>query len=273
MFSRVLSNLHGTYRRNHSLLTKVLPQPSVTRDPFTIQYIPYRLQVVIQTTKNDMPSPEKGEVLTRILVDAGLQKRTLAFEQDGDSLTIYNYWTLADANTLLDVELRLPDEPDFAQFDELLKREVKNLVLQVNPQSVLSKSPEYAYIRSQAIVPKSALAEFAARIDGHLVPFARASGWALGDTYLSLTGRAGTIVQMWRIPPTVGAAEARVALQGAPWAKLYDLEEGGHYKWSNGVDIKRLLPIQGDPLNPDEHQEPSVIGATQQYVTKEGVRR
>ena len=144
-------------------------------------------------------------------------------------IRVVNYWDMGnDANTLLDAELALPDVPQFNEFNALITTEDKALTIPIaQAQSVLlpprkpgqkKLSARYRYLRVSVEVTAVLLAEFCARVDGYMETFTRQLGWALGTSYYALTGRSGTIAQLWVIP-TKSMQEVTLALEQAPWLK------------------------------------------------------
>jgi hypothetical protein len=75
---------------------------------------------------------------------------------------------------------------------------------------------KFRYLRVVSEVSSLNLPEYVARLDGYLELFTRQAGWFHGDTYLGITGNAGTVAQVWLIPVAKVAAVPSY-LQQAPW--------------------------------------------------------
>jgi hypothetical protein len=207
------------------------PRPRLDRDTGTVANMPYQLQVCAELHRAALPAFHRSSRgLVKIIEDAGLKLRLSCWEVRGDVVNYFNYWDIGpDANRLTYVELILPDTPGFTQFAKLWITETKDIVIPINPirrdtraedgQSLLEDGRQYTYLRVTHDIPYVTVSEFAARLEGSLVPFARDNGWFLGDTYWGLTGKAGHVVQMWIIPEddSVFAAQRLATL---PWQAL-----------------------------------------------------
>jgi hypothetical protein len=107
--------------------------------------------------------------------------------------------------------------------------ESKDIVIPINAvrreakdedgHSLLEEGRQYVYLRVTHEIPFVTVSEFAARLEGSLMPFARYNGWFLGDTYWGLTGKAGHVVQMWVIPEDDSQFAAQ-RLATLPWHAL-----------------------------------------------------
>jgi hypothetical protein len=165
----------------------------------------------------------------------GLALEHSSWEVTDDSVQLFNYWNMGmDADSLTYAELRLPDTPAYARYERLIVDEVKDIVV---PVSLARRPPSreelardgltrndlrrggYVYLRAAYSVRTTHLAEFAARLEASLTPFARHYGWYDGQAYIGITGRSGSIVQLWIIPESaVRLAENRLA--AAHWQEL-----------------------------------------------------
>lgn len=130
-----------------------------------------------------------------------------AWRTDVGPIVAVNYWDMGnDANNLLEAELSLPDIPGFNDFNALVEREIKSIVVPLAgeesraiPKSVFGQldRQEYSYLRVVSVVPTKTFPEFAARVEGYLGAFTEFHDLYLGDTYLSITGTEGRVSQMW----------------------------------------------------------------------------
>jgi hypothetical protein len=182
---------------------------------------------------------EQGKALLETFASVGLVPAVAAWRTDGDPIQVANYWDMGpDANVLFAAELALPDVPGFNRFNALIEKELKNIVIPICGDSSVPIDPtklgpnnklladEYRYLRVVSEVSSDQLPEYIARLDGYLELFTREAGWFHGDTYLGITGDAGTVAQIWLIP-TASAVEAPTLLESAPWL---DPELIGHPK-------------------------------------------
>jgi hypothetical protein len=168
-------------------------------------------------------------ILKTVLPKVNLFLKASMWRTSTGPIRVVNYWDLGnDADTLLDAELALPDVPQFNEFNALIATEDKALTIPIaQAESVpLPKlrrgqqklSTRYRYLRVSLEVTAVLLAEFCARVDGYMEPFTKQLGWALGTTYYALTGRSGTIAQLWVIP-TKNMRTVALALDQAPWLR------------------------------------------------------
>ena len=145
-----------------------------------------------------------------------------------------------DANALLAAERDLPDKPEYARFENFIIKETKEIIMPLArvSRSAPRKDGVYVYMLVKYNVRTQNLAEFQARLEESIVPFAKKRDWLLGDSYLGVTGRAGDVSQLWLIP------QAKITRAKA------DVREASWYKLINGeATIRILTPLESiDPL-------------------------
>jgi hypothetical protein len=196
----------------------------LNRKKQTIENLPYQLQVTTQMRREKLPAFNKtSHQLVELIEAAGLKLKLSCWEMNGDIVQFYNYWDLAeDCNRLAFAELILPDVPGYAKFAKLWISETKDIVIPitaVHQEGNVESTTPGVYVRVSYELPFTVLSEFAARVEGALRPFARYSGWILGDIYWQLTGAAGAVVEMWLIPEAEAAFAAQ-RLSTLPWYSL-----------------------------------------------------
>jgi hypothetical protein len=233
--------------------------------------VPYRLQVVTTTDRKNVAFLKaNADKLRAIVEDAGLKLLLSSWDadlQDSQTVTVVHYWAIADANALVNVDLILLDNPDYAPFYQLINTEVKHIVVPIIPPNGmlgLRKLPEssksyralstgYQYLRVSIWVEAQCASEFCARLEAGMVPFAEQQNWAFGVGYLSFTGRLGNVVQMWRVPndPTPDVVQLKQLLSKAPWLEIVQRDPSG--KITKGVvrdfncDLFAPTPIDPNP--------------------------
>ena len=218
-----------------------------------------RLQVETEVT----PASEKflkrnGDKLVKIIEATGLKLEFSSSVTEGPTVHMYQIWDMDnDCNRLVQADLILPDEPAYAEFDVLILKETKNIVVPITPIDLLERhglssgqhSPDdhTKYVRIVHQVPHANLAEFSAKREANLVAFADETGWKPVDAYLSITGESGQvfpIVEIWRIPPKeeTHANSAIVStMRLAPWCKDKDDKHPDEIKVLGG----QVLSITG----------------------------
>jgi hypothetical protein len=193
----------------------------------------YYLEVEIQVPadrKQEFAS--KGQEFLPNFEQAQLKLAVSAWQTDTGPIFAVNYWDMGgDANVLLEAELALPDVVGFNEFNALVQSEVKNIVVPIahDPGAPLPDTEktadgkflakDYRYLRVVSSVPAPRLPEFVARIEGQMEHFThRTAGWFLGNSYLGITGRDGTVSQIWLVPagdiPNIAEK-----LRQAPWLR------------------------------------------------------
>lgn len=192
---------------------KMLPGPSEML-PKTEKTRRYFLEVQIQVpaTKREMFTDEGGAFLEAFKKEQ-LSLVVSAWRTDVGPIQAVNYWDMGDdANSLLAVELALPDVTGFNAFNAIVQNEIKNIVIPVAhdqfvavPEKLLTakgKLPQadYRYLRVTTEISAENLPEFDALLDADLKAFTTRNEWYLGDTYLAITGREGAVSQVWIIP-------------------------------------------------------------------------
>lgn len=207
--------------------------------------MPYFLQVETQVTRRDLPflytsGPELVGLIegSEHLENGRLRLEHSSWEVTEDRVHLFNYWNMGmDADGLTYAELRLPDTPGYARFERLIVDEVKDIVV---PVSIARRDPKplvqelrnerrgppkplenqrFVYARVCYSVRARDLAEFAARLEASLLPFAENYGWYDGQAFIGITGHSGRIIQNWIVPESgVRLAEHRLA--SADWHAL-----------------------------------------------------
>jgi hypothetical protein len=225
-------------QRNIHRVDKAPKEPPPQPDPSTgTRLTRYFLEVEHEVPAVDrVEFAKQGQALLATFELLGLTPATSGWRTDSDPIIVVNYWDMgSDANALFRAELELPDVPGFNRFNALARKETKNIVIPLcgyatvpidsSKLSQNGKLPaeEYRYLRVVSEVSSLHLPEFVARLDGYLELFTTEAGWFLGDTYLGITGSAGTVVQIWLIPIKKAEAIPRY-LEQAPWLdpKLID---------------------------------------------------
>jgi hypothetical protein len=175
--------------------------------------------------RKDLPIVYRsGQELVDLLEAVGLKLKVSCWDLKEDTFQVINHWDLGgDADNLFKAELELPDRPGYADFDHLIVKEDKHIVVRLSDDEgyvAPSLTERYVYLRTLNRVAAVDLAEFAARLESDLVPFKVANGWLLGETYLAVSGRAGEVVQLWRIPES-SVRFAVHRLSTAEWNELF----------------------------------------------------
>lgn len=214
----------------HNLQLKKHPPKKTKPSPLEL-HRQYLLEVQSTVAAKDQKAfVEQGvPILENVLPQVKLLLKASMWRTCTGPIRIVNYWDLGnDADTLLDAELALPDVPQFNQFNALIATEDKALTIPIaQAQSVplpprkrgqKKLSASYRYLRVSLEVTAVLLAEFCARVDGYMETFTKQLGWALGTTYYALTGRSGTVAQIWVIP-TKSLRAVALALDQAPWLR------------------------------------------------------
>jgi len=208
-----------------------------------------RLQVETDVTPTGAAFLKKnGARLVQIIENTGLKLEFSASTADRDVVHMYQVWDMnGDTNLLVRADLLLPDEPAYSEFDILILKEVKNIVVPITPLDFLQRhdlvkttKQEDAltkHIRVVHQVTHTHLAEFAAQREACLVGFAEDTGWEPVDAYLGITGISGQIfpiVEIWRIPaaaqqrPTANTRKAiESTMVSAPWQAVDPEQEDG----------------------------------------------
>jgi hypothetical protein len=185
---------------------------------------PYLLQVMTRIERKDLSMLERlGDQLVRLIEDEGWDLVHASCEVSNTEVDLYLHWNIGtNSNALLEAELNLPDKPAYARFERAIVFETKELVRPVTRMSRpvdLVPGERYVYLRATYNVKTQKLAEFQARLEESLVPFAKINGWMLGDAFLGITGVSGSITQLWLVPErSMGIAQARLAR--ATWQDL-----------------------------------------------------
>lgn len=212
----------------------------------------YQLEVATTIKRSDLHIIYRmGPKLIELIEgDDGKGHKLVELKRSGsvitdDRVTIINYWDLkGDANVALELEQKIPDEPEYAQFDRLILEEQRHIMLlsenlpDVTRNPLLKTiDPSSVYLRAVYSVSSPNLNEFWAVMEEVVVPAAVENGWCLGEAQMALTGRANDIVQLWIVPeasvPLVGQRLAALRFQ-----ELVDRE----------VDVQILEPTPSDPL-------------------------
>jgi hypothetical protein len=231
MNGRIVANLFGQYRgekvkANARVALETTAKNEQGRSPLEARSIPYRLQVETVIQLADLPTLARGakELVGLIESTDALKLLNAMMRVDKDQVRLFHYWNLDyDADNLTRAELRLPDAPGYARFEKIIVDEIKDIVIpaararrELPAAEVLGR---YVYMRVAYLVGSDKLAEFQARLEACLLPFAYANGWYLGDSFLGITGQAGKIAQYWVVPEgAVALAPSRLA--AAPWQSL-----------------------------------------------------
>jgi hypothetical protein len=171
--------------------------------------------------------------LVQTFKDVGLVPTASAWSTGGGPIVVVNYWDMGtDANVLLEAELALPDVPKFNAFNNILQREIKNIVVpiargEITPIPGDGKLPgeDFRYLRVKSEVPTAQLAEFVARVEGDLGAFTKECGWLLGATYFGITGTEGLFSQLWLVR-SAKCKDVAKHLQSAPWLDRNLVREG-----------------------------------------------
>src|SRR6185503_20005723 len=135
----------------------------------------------------------------------------------------------------------LPDKPAYARFERAIVAETKEIVMPVCRASRaipenLDTVERYFYMRVSYNIKSTDLAEFQARLEESVIPFAKEHGWYLGDAYLGVTGVSGAVTQMWLVPErSIGLAATRLAK--TEWQGLL----------SSPPEVRFLDPLAIDP--------------------------
>jgi len=198
-------------------------QPGVAGRPASVEP-PYLLQVMTRIERKDLSMLERlGDQLVRLIEDEGWDLVHASCEVSNTEVDLYLHWNIGtDANALLEAELNLPDKPAYARFERAIVFETKELVrpiTRVSRKFDPTSEERYVYLRTAYNVKTQKLAEFQARIEESVVPFAKINGWMLGDAFLGVTGVSGSVTQLWLVPErSMGIAQARLAR--ATWQDL-----------------------------------------------------
>ncbi len=218
---------------------------------------PIHLQVLTTLKRKDLHLIYKlGPQLIKLIEAGGVDLLLSCWKVEGDIVYLYNYWDLrCDANELLRLELRIPDEPAYAKFDELIIREDKDLAVPIGNLPLPTTNPppkpaeRFVYMRASYMVTTRHLPEFIAQIEAGVAPLARENGWIFQGGYYGLTGRANEVVQIWAIPErSVAFAQQRLAT--ADWQEL--VEEPPEYQVLEPMPFDPFLgrraaaPVQQD---------------------------
>lgn len=182
-----------------------------------------------------------GKELLEIIEQAGLKNRHSFWSVSHDIVQLYNCWTLVDANTLTAAELALPDNPAYAKFERLIVEETKDLTIRVAPgrdcNNELLNTERYLYMQVKYKSETRSLAEFQARLEASVVPFAHDYDWMLGDAFLGITGTSGALTQIWLVPESTAVQAERRILTTA-WQPLL----------SGPPECEILEPTPFDPI-------------------------
>jgi hypothetical protein len=176
-----------------------------------------------------------------------------AWNTDSDPAFVVHYWDMGnDANALLEAELGLPDIPRFNAFNELVTTEIKSIAVPIAGDQFVplpsgfegerSLSPsDFRYLRVVSEVGNVYLPEFAALVEGSMMTFTKHAEWYLGDTYLNITGLAGTVSQLWIIPAQ-DADKAASRLKDAIWLREQVIQS-----------TPRFQVLHATPMDPNFH--------------------
>jgi hypothetical protein len=200
-------------------------QLSVARKPQPVkQEPPYILQVMTRIARKDLSLLERmGDRLVRLIEDENWDLVHASCEVSNTEVDLYLHWNIGpDANALLAAELNLPDKPAYARFERAIVFETKELfrpIARVSRPVDMVPGERYIYLRASYNVRTRDLAEFQARLEESVVPFAKVNGWMLGDAFLGVTGISGAVTQLWLVPErSMSIAQARLAR--TPWQDL-----------------------------------------------------
>lgn len=241
--SRPRQEAEGVRQQLHTLPPILLPSEKPSP-------VPYRLHVTLVLEKHHVAGllqPGAAEALTAMHAPAGLGLLHSAWNfnearEDTDRVTIYNVWTMFDADSLLRAELLLPDEPAYAVFQRHVIAENKDLILPVVPKTFEGPDPStFNYLRIRRALRLPKVAEYSARLEAGVIPFCQDNGWGEGQAYFSLTGRTGSITQLWKVPSEISLARAQELLEPESWSQpeLFDR--------NIQPDFLLLTPTPGDP--------------------------
>lgn len=221
----------------------------------------YQLQVVTEIARSNLAMIYKlGPELVGLIQDTGVLTLThSSWYITEDVVRLHAYWDMhGDADSLTIAELQIPDKPAYAKFDQIMLSEVKDIVLPVPGGSMKSdvdpqQRNRYVYLRAMYQVETAKLSEFSARLQASVIPFAYKYGWMLGDAYLGVTGRAGSIVQLWIVPERV-VQLAPQRLAATPWHEL--LKERPQYLVLEPTPTDPILGTEPVPAPRAEQENP-----------------
>jgi hypothetical protein len=176
----------------------------------------------------DFEATHSGNGVQRVvelLEEAGLTLRHSAvFEDDGNSFFFYNIWELGpDAGMLARAERKLADKVLWADFIKLLDRtEDKDISYALTFATQPDLPPGFninssQYLRIEYDVFASGISELQARLEADLASTGKRLGWMLGNTYVQHTGLEGRVIQIWLVPGTLRAAQAKRETDHFPW--------------------------------------------------------
>jgi len=204
--------------------------------------------------------PESAKKIVELLESVGgLKLRHAGTFTDDEYYHFYNFWELGfNANALAEAELSLADNVLWAQFSKVVQREEdKQIIFPITSTARTDDLPDdlsaMRYLRVEYSMEHFAFAEVQARLEAELVPEATRNGWYFGFSYLHLTGREGSLVQVWLVPDTLTPKQADEAVSGLSWLRPL-LDASTHpptstslFKGDPEVTLLRRSTFDNDP--------------------------